>query len=190
MKEGFLRSHGCGAITQKKAKTLETTFYSFSKEEKLKFPSLSNLCISCVCMRPILVKIMTIKLHYKSVFLSSLNNTFFSVFVIIFSKMSYFCFNYTKTFFIHTMNYFSVVLRIIFLMCIENYFFIGPRIIFHGVAKSFLGLQCFVGVAVAVDWFEFFGRFPFTPKFWKYWLVHQMERTISVWSDRDTRDQL
>ena len=30
---------------QKKTKTLETTFYSFSKEEKLKFPSLSNLCI-------------------------------------------------------------------------------------------------------------------------------------------------
>ena len=45
MKEGFLRSHDCGAITQKKAKTLETTFYSFSKEEKLKFPSLSNLFI-------------------------------------------------------------------------------------------------------------------------------------------------
>ena len=71
------------------------------------------------------------KLHYKSVliplqqmlwtcciFLSSINNTFFSVLVIIFSNMSYFCFNYTNTFFIHTMNYFSVVLRIIFLMCI------------------------------------------------------------------------
>ena len=88
-------------------------------------------------------------------FLSSINNTFFSVLVIIFSNMSYFCFNYTNTFFIHTMNYFSVVLRIIFLMCIENYFFIGPRIIFRGIANSFLGLQCFVGVAVAVDWFEF-----------------------------------
>ena len=75
--------------------------------------------------------------------------------VIIFSNKSYFCFNYTNTFFIQAMNYFSVVLRIIFLMCIENYFFIGPRIIFRGIANSFLGLQCFVGVAVAVDWFEF-----------------------------------
>ena len=65
--------------------------------------------------RPVLVKIMTIKLHYKTIliplqqilwtcciFLSSINNTFFSVLVIIFSNMSYFCFNYTNTFFIHT----------------------------------------------------------------------------------------
>ena len=78
---------------------------------------------------------MTIKLHYKSIliplqqilwtcciFLSSINNTFFSVLVIIFSNMSYFCVNYTNTFFIHPMSHFSVVLRIIFLMCIENYF--------------------------------------------------------------------
>ena len=48
------------------------------------------------------------------------------------------------------MNYYSVVLRIIFLMCMENYFFIGPRIIF----RSVLGLQCFVGLAVKVDWLE------------------------------------
>ena len=61
-------------------------------------------------------------------FLSSINNTFYSVLVIIFSKMSYFCFNDTNTFFIHTMNYFSVVLRTIFLMCIENYFFLRRRI--------------------------------------------------------------
>ena len=101
--------------------------------------------------RPVLVKIMTIKLHYKSIsvplqqiiwtcciFLSSLNNTFFSVLVIIFSNMSYFSFNHTNTFFIHTLTYFSVELRIIFLMCIENYFFIGPRIIFRGIAKLFL----------------------------------------------------
>ena len=52
------------------------------------------------------------------------------------------------------MNYFSVVLRIIFLMCIENYFFIGPRITFRGIANLFLGLQCFAGLAVEVDWFE------------------------------------
>ena len=62
--------------------------------------------------RPVLVKIMTIKWHHKSiliqlqqilwtccVFLSSLNNTYFSVLVIIFSNKSYFCFNYTKYFF-------------------------------------------------------------------------------------------
>ena len=55
--------------------------------------------------------------------LSSINNTFFSLLVIIFGNMSYFCFNYRNTFFIHAMNYFSVVLRIIFLMCIKNYFF-------------------------------------------------------------------
>ena len=33
IKEGFLRCHDCGAITHKKAKTLETNFYSPSKEE-------------------------------------------------------------------------------------------------------------------------------------------------------------
>ena len=53
-------------------------------------------------------------------FLSSLNNTFFSVLVIIFSNKSYCCFIYRNTFFIHAMNYFSVVLQIIFLMCIKN----------------------------------------------------------------------
>ena len=97
---------------------------------------------------------MTIKLHRKSVliqlqqilwtccvFLSSLNNTFFSVFVIIFNNKKYFCFNYSNTFFIHAMNYFSVVLRIIFLMYIKNYFLIGPRIIFLGIANLFIGLQ-------------------------------------------------
>ena len=39
---------------------------------------------------------------------------------VIFSNMTYFCIDYTNTFFIHTMNYFSVVLRIMFLMCMEN----------------------------------------------------------------------
>ena len=34
------------------------------------------------------------------------------------------------------------------------------------------------------------GRFPFNPKFRKVKLVHQMEQTISVWSDRNIRDQL
>ena len=77
------------------------------------------------------------------------------MFVIIFNNKS-FCFNYSNTFFIHAMNYFSVVLRIIFLMYIKNYFLIGPRIIFRGIANLFLGLQCIAGLAFEVDWFEFF----------------------------------
>ena len=111
---------------------------------------------------------MTIKLHHMSiliqlqqilwtccVFLSSLNNTFFSVLIIIFSNKSYFCFNYTKCFF-HSCHelYFSVVLRIIFPMCIKNYFLIGPWIIFRGIANLFFGLQCIAGLAFEVDWFE------------------------------------
>ena len=48
-----------------------------------------------------------------------------------------FCFDYSNTFFIHAMNYFSVVLRIIFLMYIKNYFSVGPRIIFRGIANLF-----------------------------------------------------
>ena len=34
------------------------------------------------------------------------------------------------------------------------------------------------------------GRFPFNPKVLKFRLVHQKERTISVWSARNIRDQL
>ena len=34
------------------------------------------------------------------------------------------------------------------------------------------------------------GRFPFNPKFQKFQLVRHMERTISVWSDRNIPDQL
>ena len=114
--------------------------------------------------RPVLGKIVTTKLHRKSilillqqilwtccVFLSSLNNTFSSVLVIIFSNNSYFCFNYRNTFFIHAMNYFSVVLRIIFPMCIKNYFLIGRRIIFRCIANLFFGLQCIEGVAFEVS---------------------------------------
>ena len=33
------------------------------------------------------------------------------------------------------------------------------------------------------------GRFPFNPKSSEFRLVHQMERTISLWSDRNIRDQ-
>ena len=38
--------------------------------------------------------------------------------------------------------------------------------------------------------FGYLGRFPFNPKVRKFRLVHQMERTISVWSDRNIWDQL
>ena len=85
--------------------------------------------------RPVLVKIMTIKLHGKSiliqlqqifwtccVFLSSLNNTLFSVFVIIFNNKSYFCFIYRNTFFSGTSNYFSNVYQELFFNWAENYF--------------------------------------------------------------------
>ena len=34
------------------------------------------------------------------------------------------------------------------------------------------------------------GRVPLNPKFLKFRSVHQMERTISVWSDRNVWDQL
>ena len=37
---------------------------------------------------------------------------------------------------------------------------------------------------------RFYGRFPFNLKFRKIRLVHQMEPSISVWSDRNIRDQL
>ena len=104
----------------------------------------------CCLWRPVLVKIMTIKLHRESIliqlqqilwtfcaFLSSLNNAFFILLVIIFSNKSYFCINYTNTLFIHSMNYFSVVPRITFLMCqglffnwAENYFFQYREFIF------------------------------------------------------------
>ena len=50
-----------------------------------------------------------------------------------------------------TTNNFLVVLRIIFNTSIENYFFIELIIIFRGIANLFLGLQCFVGLAVEVD---------------------------------------
>ena len=34
------------------------------------------------------------------------------------------------------------------------------------------------------------GCFPFNPKFWKFQLVHQMQRTFSFWSDWNIGDQL
>ena len=73
--------------------------------------------------------------------------------VIIFSNMSYFCFNYTNTFFIQAMNYFSVLLPIIFL-CIKNHFLIGLRIIFRVIANLFFGLQCIAGPSFEVDWLQ------------------------------------
>ena len=53
-----------------------------------------------------------------------------------------------------------------------NCFFIGPRIIFRGIANSFLGLQCFAGVAVEVDWFESLGAFHSPPNFGNFgWYI-------------------
>ena len=99
--------------------------------------------------RPVLVKIMTIKLHCKSiwiqlqqilwtcgVFLSSLNNTFFSVLVINFNNKGYFYFNFRNTFFIHelffsgTSNYFSNVYQELFLNWAEKYFSLYREFIF------------------------------------------------------------
>ena len=57
-------------------------------------------------------------------------------------------------FFMRTTNNFLVVLRIIFNTHIYNYFFIVLIIIFRCIANLFLGLQCFAGLAVKVDWFE------------------------------------
>ena len=57
-------------------------------------------------------------------------------------------------FFMRTTNNFLVVLRIIFNTSIENYFFIVLIIIFPCIANLFLGLQCFAGLAVKVDWLE------------------------------------
>ena len=48
-----------------------------------------------------------------------------------------------------------MVLRIIFNTSIENNFFIVLIIIFRCIANLVLGLQCFAGLAVKVDWFEF-----------------------------------
>ena len=56
--------------------------------------------------------------------------------------------------FMRTTNNFLVVPRIIFNTSIENYFFIVLIIIFRCMANLFLGLQCFAGLAVEVDWFE------------------------------------
>ena len=62
------------------------------------------------------------------------------------------------------MNFFSVVLLIIFLMYIKNYFLIGPRFIFRSIANLFFGLQCIAGLAFEglVRVFDFLGR-----PFWK-----------------------
>ena len=118
--------------------------------------------------RPVLVKIMTIKLRHKSiliqlqqqvlwtccVFLSSLNNTFFSVLVIIFSNKNYFCFNYTKyffhscneLFFSGTSNYFSNVYQELFFNWAVNYFSRYREFIFWST------MHC--GLCIEVDWFE------------------------------------
>ena len=105
----------------------------------------------------------------------------FSVLVIIFSKMRIFSF-IPWIIFSGTSNYFSNVYWELFFHWAENYFSRYREVIFE---PTMLCWRCSCSGLVRV-----FGRFPFTPKFWKFWLVHQRDRTISVWSDRDTRDQL
>ena len=98
----------------------------------------------------------------RCVFLSSLHRIFFSVLLISFSCMNYFLWRLFNVFYVVVWINFScvpqiiflVVLRIIFNTSIEDYFFIVLIIIFRGIANLFLGLQCFVGLAVEVDWFE------------------------------------
>ena len=130
--------------------------------------------------RPVLVKIMTIKLHCKSVltqlqqilwtccvFLSSLNNTFFNVLVIIFSNKSYFCFKYTKyffhscheLFFSGTSNYFSNVYQELFFKWAVNYFSRYREFIFWSTMHCG---PCIWSGLVRV--FDFLGR-----PFWKLW---------------------
>ena len=123
--------------------------------------------------RPVLVKINIIKWHHKwlfwpvqhllwtrCVFLSSLHRIFFSLLLIflaawiIFIKAVYFFFVVWINFSYVPQVIFLVVLRIIFNTSIEDYFFIVLIIIFHGIVNLFLGLQCFAGLAVEVDWFE------------------------------------
>ena len=102
--------------------------------------------------KSVLVKIITIKLHHKSiliqlqqilswtccVFLSSLNNTFFSVLVIIFSNKSFFFFQLYEyiflscheLFFSGTSNYFVNVYEELFLWLGRELFFAVSRIYF------------------------------------------------------------
>ena len=157
-----------------------------SRNFSIHFWKMKILKLVCCLWRPVLVTIMTIKLHRESiliqlqqilwtccVFLSSLNNTFFIVLVIIFSNKSFFCFNYTNyTLFIHYMNYFLVVPRIIFLICIKDYFLIGPRIIFCSIANLFFGPQCIAGLAFEVDWFWVFDLL------WPFWKLCKWRSTF------------
>ena len=71
------------------------------------------------------------------IFVISKQFTFFSVLVIIFSNMSCFCFNYRNTFFIHVMNYFSVVLRIIFINVYQELFFNWAENFFFAVSQIY-----------------------------------------------------
>ena len=90
---------------------------------------------------------------------------FFSVLVIIFNNKSYFCFNYRNTFFIHAMNYFSLVLRVIFLMCIKNYFFSWAENCFSRYREFIFWSTMLFGPCIwrgLVRVFDFLGR-----PFWK-----------------------
>ena len=145
--------------------------------------------------RPVLVKIMTIKLHRKSiliqlqqilwtccVFFSSLNNTFLSVLIIIFSNKSYFCFKYTKyffhscheLFFSGTSNYFSNVYQELFFNWAKNYSSQYRKFIF------WYTVHC----GPCLDWFDLW-------PFWKLWQVEeyfQRECQGKTLSEKETKE--
>ena len=87
--------------------------------------------------------------------ITKLNNTFFSVLVIIVATwiifviiIRIFFHSYHELFFSGTLNYFSNVYRS------RIIFFIGRRIIFRGIANLSFSLQCIVGLAAEGNWFD------------------------------------
>ena len=76
---------------------------------------------------------------------------FFSMLVIIFSNMSYFCFYYTNTFF-HSYHK-------LFFSGTSNYFSnVYQELFFRVIANLFFSLQCIPDLAVEVEWFASFVR--------------------------------
>ena len=88
--------------------------------------------------------------------ITKLNNTFFSVLVIILATWIifviiiriFFFHPHHELFFSGTFNYFSNVYRS------RIIFFIGRRIIFRGIANLSFSLQCILGLAAEGNWFD------------------------------------
>ena len=62
--------------------------------------------------------------------------------------------------------------------------------VYKAAPLTLRGFTCNKMIKRLTTLFKHVGRFPFNPKFRKFRLVHQMERTISVYSDRNIRYQL